>query len=63
MKDRLEIVNDRIELTSNWNKTKLGISEVLSRYGTLAMVALDQGEVVWVISEPKDAWKDERIGG
>jgi hypothetical protein len=63
MKDRLEIIDARIEITSNGNKTKVRISEVLSRYGTLVMVALDKGEVVWVTSEPKDAWKDERIGG
>jgi hypothetical protein len=63
MRDRLEIVNDSIELTQGTNKTKLGITEVLSRYGTLAMVALDQGEIVWVSSERKDDWKNERFSG
>jgi hypothetical protein len=51
-----------VERSINGASVHLSISEVLKRYGTEAMLALDRGETVHIITETEEDKLNDRPG-
>jgi len=62
MRVLLHTSKDGIYEHSEGKVTRLGISEVLKKYGTSAMLALDKGEKVFIVSENKESELNDRPG-